>query len=100
MKKINYTYIVNLTDCVDGCDVLNAFAEAKIKANVPINTTEYNACIVNAIETTISIVGDIASAVEGIVNTVVDACEKTKIKSETKKPNIFKRFWNWMTNKK
>jgi len=97
MKKVNYKYTVDLTDSIDGCDVFNVFAEAKIKAGLPINVTEYNACMVNAINATIEITDLMTSFIKDITESVIKPVDT---KESTKKPNIFRRFWNWMTNKK
>lgn len=92
MKKNKYLFIVDLTECEDGVDVFTSIADAKVLAGVVINVSEYLAIIESTIEHTIYT----TSIAESIVNTVIGALNK---KTE-KKDNIFKRFWNWLTNKK
>lgn len=92
MKKNKYLFIVDLTECEDGVDVFTSIADAKVLAGVAINVTEYLAIIESTIEHTVYT----TSIAESIVNTVIGALNK---KTE-KKDNIFKRFWNWLTNKK
>lgn len=90
MKK--YLFIVDLTECEDGVDVFTSIADAKVLAGVAINIPEYMAIIESTIEHTVYA----TPIAESIVNTVIGALNK---KTE-KKDNIFKRFWNWLTNKK
>lgn len=92
MKKNKYLFIVDLTECEDGVDVFTSIADAKVLAGVVINVSEYLAIIESTIEHTVYT----TSIAESIVNTVIGALNK---KTE-KKDNIFKRFWNWLTNKK
>ena len=92
MKKNKYLFIVDLTECEDGVDVFTSIADAKVLAGVAINIPEYMAIIESTIEHTVYA----TSITESIVNTVIGALNK---KTE-KKDNIFKRFWNWLTNKK
>lgn len=92
MKKNKYLFIVDLTECEDGVDVFTSIADAKVLAGVAINISEYMAIIESTIEHTVYA----TSIAESIVNTVIGALNK---KTE-KKDNIFKRFWNWLTNKK
>lgn len=92
MKKNKYLFIVDLTECEDGVDVFTSIADAKVLAGVAINIPEYMAVIESTIEHTVYSTG----IVESVMNTVIGAINK---KTE-KKGNIFKRFWNWITNKK
>lgn len=92
MKKNKYLFIVDLTECEDGVDVFTSIADAKVLAGVAINIPEYMAVIESTIENTVYSTG----IVESVMNTVIGAINK---KTE-KKGNIFKRFWNWITNKK
>lgn len=95
MKKNKYLFIVDLTECEDGVDVFTSIADAKVLAGVAINVPEYLAIIESTIEHTVYA----TSVAESIVNTVIGALNKKTEKTE-KKDNIFKRFWNWLTNKK
>lgn len=92
MKKNKYLFIVDLTECEDSVDVFTSIADAKVLAGVAINIPEYMAIIESTIENTVYA----TSIVENVMNTVIGALNK---KTE-KKDNIFKRFWNWLTNKK
>ena len=95
MKKNKYLFIVDLTECEDSVDVFTSIADAKVLAGVAINIPEYMAIIESTIEHTVYA----TSIAESIVNTVIGALNKNTEKTE-KKDNIFKRFWNWLTNKK
>ena len=90
MKKFKPSYIVDITKCEDALDMIVAIAYAKVDANVAITRDELDAVIKDYIETT----ADKFS--EMIINTLNKCAEK---KEPKKKPNIFKRFWNWMTKK-
>lgn len=92
MKKNKYLFIVDLTECEDSVDVFTSIADAKVLAGVAINIPEYMAIIESTIEHTVYA----TAVVESVMNTVIGALNK---KTE-KKDNIFKRFWNWLTNKK
>lgn len=93
MKKNKYLFIVDLTECEDGVDVFTSIADAKVLAGVAINVPEYMAIIESTVENTVNttcIIDSIASNIVSILNKNADK----------KKDNIFKRFWNWLTNKK
>lgn len=97
MKKFKPSYIVDIIKCEDTLDMIVAIAYAKVDANVAITRDELDAVIIlsaydlkDYIETT----ADKFS--EMIINTLNKCAEK---KEPKKKPNIFKRFWNWMTKK-
>nr|DAT75595.1 MAG TPA: hypothetical protein [Crassvirales sp.] len=92
MKKNKYLFVVDLTECEDSVDVFTSIADAKVSAGVAINIPEYMAIIESTIEHTVYA----TAVVESVMNTVIGALNK---KTE-KKDNIFKRFWNWLTNKK
>lgn len=92
MKKNKYLFVVDLTECEDSVDVFTSIADAKVSAGVAINIPEYMAIIESTIEHTVYA----TAVIESVMNTVIGALNK---KTE-KKDNIFKRFWNWLTNKK
>lgn len=95
MKKNKYLFVVDLTECEDGVDVFTSIADAKVLAGVAINVPEYMAVIESTIEHTVYT----TAVVESVINTVIGAINKNAEKTE-KNGNIFKRFWNWITNKK
>lgn len=97
MKKFKPSYIVDITKCEDTLDMIVAIAYAKIDANVAITRDELNAVIVLSVYDLKNFVE--ATAVkfsEMVINTLNKCAEK---KEPKKKPNVFKRFWNWMTKK-
>lgn len=69
--------IVDLTDCTSALDVYTKFCTTKIEKYMI--EEELDAFVKNNMVCVVSI---------------CDCCP------ETKKPNIFKRFWNWITRKK
>lgn len=93
MKKNKYLFVVDLTECENSVDVFTSIADAKVLAGVAINIPEYMTIIESTVENTVSttcIIDSIASNIVSILNKNADK----------KKDNIFKRFWNWLTNKK
>ncbi len=97
MKKFKPSYIVDITKCEDTLDMIVAIAYAKIDANVAITRDELDAVIIlNAYDLKDYIEATADKFSEMIINTLNKCVEK---KEPKKKPNIFKRFWNWMTKK-
>ena len=97
MKKFKPSYIVDITKCEDTLDMIVAIAYAKIDANVAITRDELDAVIIlNAYDFKDYIETTADKFSEMIINTLNKCVEK---KEPKKKPNIFKRFWNWMTKK-
>lgn len=107
-KKVVFTpaYIIDLTKAETAEETIVAIATAKIGAIC--TDTEIKAVL----DTVIDVACDVA--VECIFNDMQTRCVKvdmsngTKVELskegmkviEPKKPNVFKRFWNWITRKK
>lgn len=97
MKKFKPSYIVDITKCEDTLDMIVAIAYAKTDANVAITRDELDAVIIlNAYDLKDYIETTADKFSEMIINTLNKCVEN---KESKKKPNIFKRFWNWMTKK-
>ena len=97
MKKFKPSYIVDITKCEDTLDMIVAIAYAKTDANVAITRDELDAVIIlNAYDLKNFVEATAVKFSEMIINTLNKCVEK---KEPKKKPNIFKRFWNWMTKK-
>lgn len=84
--KIVPQLIVNLTDAIEASDVYFAFADAK--CDKYLTRTEYDTLMTRMID-----------------NFEFDVCICGKHcpfcgDCKAKKPNVFKRFWNWITRKK
>ena len=79
-KRVKPAFVVDLTDCVDGFDVLYKFAITKHEAGLPITDDELDA-IVQKKSMATTLVFD------------VDVFEM-------KKTPWYKRFWRWLTRKK
>ena len=82
-KSTTVDYLVDLTNAQTAEDVYLSFALAKVDGNFTQNE-------VNALTDTIT--PKIYIVYENECK--CDCCEKP-----VKKPNIFKRFWNWVTGK-
>lgn len=82
-KKFNPVYTVDITKCNNIRDIIAKFAEAKVKANLPITETEYLASVYSAM--------DAVNRLTVVINAAL---------APKKKTNVFKRFWNWITRKK
>lgn len=84
IKSTTVDYLVDLTSAQSAADVFLAFAEAKANANFTQN--EFDA-LMNTLRPQIYIV------YPEHVDLKVENTEPVK------KPNIFKRAWNWLTGK-
>jgi hypothetical protein len=84
VKNTKPSYTVDLTKVKTLEDIDVAFGLAKQKAGLAISDEELSAIVFDAIKAF------------GPRITIVDCtCPKA-----AKKPNIFKRFWNWMLGRK
>lgn len=117
VKTVKPVFTVDITECETINDLILAFAEAKMSAGVAINETELLAIIENEINNAVC---DCVEEMFGSHNALymhedgtleaidlkeyrVGKDENLNFKNgviEVKKPNIFKRFWNWITRKK
>lgn len=86
-KSFTPDFVVDLTDATCARDTYAAFADARIK----------KACADVEVKAFIDILVEKATPVFYLVT--ADKCQFCKPES-VKKPNIFKRFWNWITRKK
>lgn len=106
MKKNKYTFVVDLTECIDDVDVFVAIAREKVNAGVPITKFEYNATVGHAVSEAIDSVESIKAFVtEAITKAFAPIANEADIANEAeketpKKKNIFARFWDWITRKK
>lgn len=106
MKNIKPTYIVDITSCQTANDVICEFAYAKVEAGLPITMLEYNVSMKSYIDnykTTEEMIYECFDTAVNKVATITDKLCGVYMKpnnTEVKKPNAFKRFWNWLTNKK
>lgn len=87
MKKTTkkFDYIVDLTKIEHLSDIAPTFALAKHSAHLPLTDEELT-------DICIAVLDEFRPKV-----TVAYVCE---CKCNQKKPNIFKRFWNWLRGKK
>ena len=96
-------FIVNLTDAETPTDVLMQFGLAKHNAGMAITDDELMAICMKQTEMTANFMAlALLTAphkeyvVENGAKLILDEFGNAKIK----KPNIFKRFWRWITRKK
>ena len=105
-KKIEPKFIVDLTNANTIDDVYLAFALAKHNAGLPINDAELTTIVGTAVDLTIQAMTnnyiclpkDAGKSIE--VNDGEKLIFDSKGNVSVKKPNVFKRFWNWITRKK
>ena len=93
-KKFNPVYTVDVTHCLDDRDMIVAFAAAKVKAGLPISSNEYFATIYQTIDATMCASNIAEKLADNMISSI-----KTRIKP-IKRPNVFKRVWNWVARKK
>lgn len=100
-KKVEPKFIVDLTEIKDPKDVYVRFALAKQGAGLPITDQEFKAVINKVIDITEKVLAEefalTATRIELQPGEKVVFGDNGKVK--IKKPNIFKRFWNWITGK-
>lgn len=97
MKKFKPSYIVDITKCEDALDMIVAIAYAKVDANVAITRDELDAVIILSAYDLKDYVNEMADKYSEMIINTLNKCVDNK--EPKKKPNIFKRFWNWMTKK-
>lgn len=83
-KKFDPVYTVDITDCTNVRDIIARFAEAKVKAGLTISEMEYGASIWSALS---------KHSRPIFIKAYYEMPRNLR-------PNIFKRFWNWITRKK
>ena len=102
-KEFKPKFTVDLTTIKEPSDVYIAFAFAKQDAGLPISDTEMKAIIDKTVDVTMegmlacskAMFNEMAKTVE--INGDEKLVFNSKGQYEVKKPNIFKRFWNWIT---
>lgn len=106
MKKSNITktakkiskplYTVDLTDIENELDVHQAFAIARFEAGVGLSESDRGLVIGAVID---QVVEELSDTVANLGSIIVTVSKNNEEKEEVKKPNIFRRFWNWVTGK-
>lgn len=117
-KKNAKSVVINLENVCSAGDVYIAFAKAKcgiepltreelINYNLAISTNPKTMDVLVDVITEI-LMDDLTSAIDSIMNAKCkcecececEKCNEYNVEKPAKKPNIFKRFWNWITRKK
>lgn len=92
-KKSEFT--VDLTWCRTPNDIYAEFGFAKQKAGLAMSNLEFSVILIEA--------SGVKEWGSQLVKNFFETLEMIDAKDwcqSTKKPNIFKRFWNWITRKK
>ena len=97
MKKFKPSYIVDITKCEDTLDMIVAIVYAKVDANVAITRDELDAMMFLTAYNLKNYMDEVADKYSEMIINTLNKCVENK--EPKKKPNIFKRFWNWMTKK-
>lgn len=97
MKKFKPSYIVDITKCEDTLDMIVAIVYAKVDANVAITRDELDAMMFLTAYNLKNYIDEAADKYSEMIINTLNKCVENK--EPKKKPNIFKRFWNWMTKK-
>lgn len=97
-KKIKPDFIVNLTNVEKPEDVYVKFGMAKHNAGYAMSDAEFDAVLGAAISIAIKMYLANMMLKSEVVN--IEGDEKLVFNSKgemaVKKPNVFKRFWNWV----
>ena len=106
-KTVKPDFVMNLTNINTTKELYQEFIEAKVRAGKPITTEELayikDISIDEAIEETVAEIGAICRS---IPYKEVEIKNGAKLvfdeygNAEIVKPNLFRRFWNWITRKK
>lgn len=97
MKKFKPSYIIDITKCEDTLDMIVAIVYAKVDANVAITRDELDAMMFLTAYNLKNYIDETADKYSEMIIDTLNKCVENK--EPKKKPNIFKRFWNWMTKK-
>ena len=97
MKKFKPSYIIDITKCEDTLDMIVAIVYAKVDANVAITRDELDAMMFLTAYNLKNYIDEVADKYSEMIIDTLNKCVENK--EPKKKPNIFKRFWNWMTKK-
>lgn len=102
-KTPELAFVVNLTNAETPQEIYAEYGYAKQRAGLPITKDELTAIMFDAAMTGIAVLAEVASShpsktieIKNGEKLVFDENGKWKVK----KPNIFRRFWNWITRKK
>lgn len=96
IKSIKPAFTVDITNCETDIDVIIEIAIAKVDAGIAITREELETIIFNEVELALE---EYVEDIENEIVVLTDVIEMQEAKNNTKKPNIFKRFWNWITRK-
>jgi len=110
-KKFVPKFIVDFTLCDTITDVYYAMGVAKMFVDIELTETEINAILDTCKTDALYITSELVDSeiliknskgffVEPKIRETVVLKADEEVKIVKKKPNIFKRFWNWITRKK
>lgn len=101
--------IVDLTDVIDPLEVVTDFAEAKVKAGENIQPYEFYGTFnygricgqwEKAVNDAVRVYNETLETIaKGAVDVSGQLYDFLREKTAPKKPNIFKRAWNWIKSK-
>jgi hypothetical protein len=96
-KEFKPAFIADLTEAKSARDAYVAFGLAKQGAGLPMTDAEFDAIINTTVEVCANACVDSLCACSKEIK--VNADDKVVISKngvEVKKPNVFRRFWNWL----
>lgn len=108
-KTVKPAFIVDLTNVETPTELYAAFGLAKQDANLPMTDDELIAIVNIAVNTTFAALQDVFNKLPFQEFDIIQEFDITngeklifdeKGNIKVKKPNIFRRFWNWITRKK
>lgn len=95
-KALKPKYIADLTKVQTHEDIYLSVVRAKVNRGIKITPYEFNAVISNAIDQAVMLTFQTlmcSAFIGGLERAIYSTIAKIN------KPNIFKRFWNWVTRK-
>ena len=103
VKEFKPAFVVDLTDAKSMTDVYVAFGLAKQSAGLPISDVEFDAITDKIVEISVHELAEMSKEAFDKATRIVNITGDEKLVFDAKggftvkKPNVFKRFWNWVT---
>ena len=102
-KTVKPAFTVDMTGCETVDDLIIAIADAKLDAGLCISKKEFETILGAILEDTIEdVIDELFDGHNALIineDGEVEALDAFKFEVKEKKPNVFKRFWNWLTRK-
>lgn len=96
VKKVKPAFTVDMTDVESISEAYNEITAAKMSAGLNIRPEQH----MNMMLKMVKVFNKMFYMLPKDHTTVYDGLKNKIVEKVEKKPNVFKRFWNWITRKK